>query len=88
MCAIFVVPLHRKLILSTMRKYFCGIVAVLFAATTEITAICETNDFPSLQGETDGKPVKVLKDNQLYIRVGDKLYDATGRLISSCTPTR
>jgi len=58
------------------------------AATTKITAICETNDFLSLRGETDGKSVKVLKDNQLYIRVGDKLYDATGRLISSCTPTR
>ena len=57
MCAIFVVPLHRKLKLSTMRKFFCGIVAVLLAATTEITAICETNDL-------------------------------TGRLISSCTPTR
>ena len=53
-----------------------------------ITAICETTDLPSLPGETDGKPVKVLKDNQLYIRVDDKLYDATGRLISSCTPTR
>ena len=39
-----VVHLHRKLKLSTMRKFFCGIVAVLFAATTEITVICIQKD--------------------------------------------
>jgi hypothetical protein len=53
------------------------------AATTKITAICETNDLPSLQGGTEGTPLKLLINNQLYIQIGDKLYDATGRLVTT-----
>ena len=53
------------------------------AATTKITAICETTDIPSLLGETEGKPLKWLMNGRLYIQVGNQLYDATGRLITT-----
>jgi glycosidase len=52
------------------------------AASSKITAICEsTTGFDNLQSPITNR--KVLMNNQLYILVGDRLYDATGRLITT-----
>lgn len=53
------------------------------AATTKITAICETTYLPSLQGAIEDKPSKRIIDGRLYIQVGNRLYDATGNLITT-----
>ena len=53
------------------------------AATTKITAICETTYLPSLQGAIEDKPSKRIIDGGLYIQVGNRLYDATGNLITT-----
>ena len=52
-------------------------------ATSQVTAICETTDLPSLQGETEGRPFKLIIDGHLYIKTGEKLYDATGKLVTT-----
>ena len=50
------------------------------AATTKITAICETTDMDNIQSPILN--VKLLINHQLYIQVGDRIYDATGRLVT------
>ena len=51
------------------------------AATSKITAICESTDITNLQSPITNR--KLLINNQLYIQVGNKLYDATGKLITT-----
>ena len=51
------------------------------AATTKITAICETTDMENLQSPISN--VKLIINGHLYIQAGDKRYDATGRLITT-----
>jgi len=51
------------------------------AATTKITAICETTDLSNHQSPITNR--KWLIDGRLYIQIGDKLYDATGRLVTT-----
>ena len=51
------------------------------AATTPITAICETTGIDNHQSVV--KSHKVLINGRLYIRVGQQLYDATGQLVTT-----
>lgn len=51
-------------------------------ATSKVTAICETTGLPSLPGETDNRSLKFMINGRLYIQVGGRFYDATGKLIT------
>ena len=44
-----------------------------------LTSCNGTEDLPSLQGETESRPVKVLIDGHLYIKFDGRLYDILGR---------